>query len=167
MHMTVFGLANRQCCSGLYIPGWVKLATISISPFFHYSRRGEITMLLHLLLNRCSRIMLCGVWNSQNIVLHSVYRLPLSPPQLCSLHMQSAPFQLMLQLFQLSRDGFAEPWSSFCIWAVVGSGLGREECGAFLEWWSVFCVMPIPAYKSSALHCQHRWIQFSDASTAS
>lgn len=50
---------------------------------------------------------------------------------------------------------------------VAGSGWGREDCGVFLEWWSVFCVMPIPAYKSSALHCQHCWIQFSGASTAS
>ena len=102
--------------------------------------------------SRCDEKMLCGVWNSTK------HRRPLGlqvapfpsptlfPPQaVCSI----SAIQLELQLFHPSGVDLQslEVWSG---WAWGGRNVVHSSSGG-----TVFCAMPIPAYKSSALHCQH------------
>lgn len=82
--------------------------------------------------------------------------LPLSPAQLHAATWGQASLRAAAPGFRCFSNHSCLLLALRVCQQCMGCVGGRSGCTVF-EWWSVFCVMPIPAYRSSSLHCQcHR-----------
>ena len=135
----------------------------------HISSIQEVDHHLHQPIPDVMRKCSVGSGIPQSIVDHSAYRLPLSPPQLCSLHKQCVPFQQSNSSFSSSTRAEWICRASKC--GRVGLGEGGMWCiprvaarcfvqCRFLHTRAQPCTVSITEF-SSVMPRQHKSIEWS------